>query len=306
MNLSQLYYFRKLAELQHYTRAAKELYITQPALSDAIKTLERELGVPLFRREGRNVRLTRYGREFSVYVNNALMELDKGIAVMKEYTGSLTGTIKIGGMYTINGDYLPMLISAYHKEYGDQITFEVTQDFSIPLIKGMAEERYDVAFAAFWHEDATLTYEPVASYQLVVATTKDSPLAQKKKVSLNDLHGYEVITYRKGTPIGEEVDKAVEPYNLDVRQVYDDEITLCGMLQARKDPRACSLMLYTIGVKPFSDLVFLPIDTDDIPLDFHQVYLIYRTKEFKTRAVESFIEFTLGFVPPEGAVPRLK
>ena len=74
MNLSQLYYFRKLAELQHYTKAAKELYISQPALSDAIKSLERELGVPLFKREGRNVRLTRYGREFADYVGRALRD----------------------------------------------------------------------------------------------------------------------------------------------------------------------------------------------------------------------------------------
>lgn len=43
MNLSQLYYFKKLAELQHYTRAAKELYIAQPTLSDAISSLEKEL-----------------------------------------------------------------------------------------------------------------------------------------------------------------------------------------------------------------------------------------------------------------------
>ena len=45
MNLSQLYYFRKLAELQHYTRAAKELFITQPTLSGSISSLEQELGV---------------------------------------------------------------------------------------------------------------------------------------------------------------------------------------------------------------------------------------------------------------------
>ena len=44
MNLSQLYYFRKLAQLQHYTKAAKELYITQPSLSDSISSLEQELG----------------------------------------------------------------------------------------------------------------------------------------------------------------------------------------------------------------------------------------------------------------------
>ena len=56
MNLPQLYYFRKLAEVQHYTEAAKALYITQPSLSDSIASLEKELGVSLFQKKGRNIK----------------------------------------------------------------------------------------------------------------------------------------------------------------------------------------------------------------------------------------------------------
>lgn len=65
MNLSQLYYFRKLAELEHYGKASEELFITQPSLSNSIGNLEKELGVPLFERVGRNVRLTSYGASTS-------------------------------------------------------------------------------------------------------------------------------------------------------------------------------------------------------------------------------------------------
>ena len=69
MNLQQLYYFRKLAEVQHYTEAAKALYITQPSLSDSIASLESELSVALFQKKGRNVQLTKYGEEFSQSVS---------------------------------------------------------------------------------------------------------------------------------------------------------------------------------------------------------------------------------------------
>ena len=69
MNLSQLRYFRKLAQVQHFTRAAEELFITQPALSNSIKQLEGELGIPLFEQHGRNVRLTKFGKEFNEYVS---------------------------------------------------------------------------------------------------------------------------------------------------------------------------------------------------------------------------------------------
>ena len=63
MNLQQLYYFRKLAEVQHYTEAAKALYITQPSLSDSISSLESELSVALFQKKGRGIELTKYGQE---------------------------------------------------------------------------------------------------------------------------------------------------------------------------------------------------------------------------------------------------
>ena len=83
MNLSQLYYFRKLAELEHYRKASEELFITQPSLSNSIGNLEKELGVPLFERVGRNVRLTSYGAEFNEHVCVALSEIDKAIDLMK-------------------------------------------------------------------------------------------------------------------------------------------------------------------------------------------------------------------------------
>ncbi len=57
MNLAQLRYFQKLADLQHYSQAAKELNIAQPSLSSSISSLEKELGIPLFQKVGRNVRL---------------------------------------------------------------------------------------------------------------------------------------------------------------------------------------------------------------------------------------------------------
>ena len=85
MNLSQLYYFRKLAEVKHYTHAAEELFISQPTLSNSISQLERELGIPLFEREGRKIKLTKYGEEFYQYATEAVNALEKGIALAHEH-----------------------------------------------------------------------------------------------------------------------------------------------------------------------------------------------------------------------------
>ena len=63
MNLAQLHYFRKLAQLEHYTQAAQELFISQPSLSASISSMEEELHIKLFQKKGRNVKLTKDGRE---------------------------------------------------------------------------------------------------------------------------------------------------------------------------------------------------------------------------------------------------
>lgn len=294
MNLSQLYYFRKLAELQHYTKAAKELYISQPALSDAIKSLERELGVPLFKREGRNVRLTRYGREFADYVGRALRELDRGVEVMHEYTGKLSGTLKVGALYTVTGDYLPSLIEAFHEKYSAEVHFEIMQGFSNPLIQGLKDDRYDIVFAAKgFEEEPALCFEPVSVQEVVIAVNEEHPLASKDKIQLEDLVGHNVITYRRGTPVGDEMAELLAEHHIPANYEFDDEITVGGMLSAIKDD-TCALVLNTIGLKPFTKVSVVPIDENEVPYDFHQVYMVYKKAEFKNLALESFIEFVMG------------
>ena len=83
MNLFQLRYFVTLAKMQHYTRAAHELCITQPSLSHAISQLEAELGVALFEKSGRNTTLTSFGEEFLICANRTLATLDSGVSSLQ-------------------------------------------------------------------------------------------------------------------------------------------------------------------------------------------------------------------------------
>ena len=76
MTLKSLEYFKKLAELQHFTKAANELHISQPSLSYAISELEKDLGVLLFDRKDKKIALNHYGEAFLSYVNQALSILN--------------------------------------------------------------------------------------------------------------------------------------------------------------------------------------------------------------------------------------
>ncbi len=299
MNLSHLYYFAKLAEKQHYAQTAKELYITQPSLTHAIKSLEAELGVPLFEREGRTVKLTRFGAEFRDCVNRGLREIERGVDLAREYTGGLTGCINIGAIFTVQGDYLPCLIKSYRDVYGDGVQFNMFQGFSIPLVEGLERDEYDLAFVAKVQNKPNLCYEHVVSHELVVGVSRQNKLAEYDSLTLSDLRDLTVYTYRRGTPIGEEVNDILVDGGLTAVQEYEDEITLGGMVLS--EPEACGLMCFSIGLKPFTDLSIIPLR--DVPKDFHRIYLAYRRDEFRSRAVETFIEFAHDFVPPRGAVP---
>ena len=78
MTLLQLEYFKAMSKILHYSKAAEALHTSQPNLSYAISELEKELGVPLFQRQGRRTVLSPYGLHFSFYVDQALGTLMKG------------------------------------------------------------------------------------------------------------------------------------------------------------------------------------------------------------------------------------
>jgi DNA-binding transcriptional LysR family regulator len=99
MNLYQLRYFKTMAEVQHYRKASQILCVTQPTLSNAISALEDDLGAPLFERQGRNVVLSRIGRVFLTYVDNALDELNAGINKVKELSNDVLVPLNIGSTF---------------------------------------------------------------------------------------------------------------------------------------------------------------------------------------------------------------
>lgn len=294
MNLPQLYYFKKLAEVQHYTRAAKELYITQPTLSNSISQLERELEIPLFERENRNVKLTRYGREFYQYITEALNALDKGIDIAHEHAGSLSGSIEIGTIYTIQGDYLPALMAKYRAEYGSSITTNIYQGLTLPLIEDLEKDRYEVVFAAYVVDKPDLTFVPVFSQQLVAIMSRTHPLAAKPIVTFDDLAAItRLYSYPPETPLGSEVAATLKPHGIaTVAPYYNDEITLASMVESDED--SVGLALNTIGLLPFKDKIVRK-RIEGIPDDYHPICMAYKTSAFKSRALENFIQFAKGF-----------
>lgn len=296
MNLQQLYYFRKLAEVQHYTEAAKALYITQPSLSDSIASLESELSVALFQKKGRNVQLTKYGEEFSQYVNQSLEILEHGIALMKEKSDSMTGTIDIGCIPTLLGDFLPDALDLYH-EHHPQVNFNIFHEKSIPVAEGVSAGTYDIGFCSMVEHMDDLFFVPITYQELIVIVRNDHPLAQYDSIELPALKDYALCTYRDTIPIGKTVRAILKEKGLEAANSYDDEISIAGRINRSSK---AAIVADTPFLKQFDNLK--KIHLTDVPKDTRMIYMVYSKKNFITAAVEVFANFMVAHcldLPPE-------
>ena len=296
MNLQQLYYFRKLAEVQHYTEAAKALYITQPSLSDSIASLEHELSVSLFQKKGRGVQLTKYGQEFYEYVNQALGILEHGIAAVREKSDSVTGTIDIGCIPTLLGDFLPNALDLYHEKC-PQVSFNIFHEKSIPVAEGVSAGTYDIGLCSMVENKDDLVFVPITYQELVVIVRNDHQLAVHDSIELTALKGYMLSTYRDTIPIGKTISKILKEKGMEAVYSYDDEISIAGRINHSSKT---AIVADTPFLKQFDNLK--KIHLTDVPKDTRMLYLVYSKKNFITAAVEAFANFMVAHclnLPPE-------
>jgi LysR family cyn operon transcriptional activator len=113
MELRQLRYFLSVAETEHLTQSAEMLFVTQSTLSHGLRQLEAELGVPLFDRLGRGLRLSQAGAAFRPHASRALQELEAGRMAMAELTGLQAGTLTIGVIPTFLTRFVPDAVALF-------------------------------------------------------------------------------------------------------------------------------------------------------------------------------------------------
>jgi LysR family transcriptional activator of glutamate synthase operon len=147
MELRQIKYFIKVAEMEHVSDAAAALHVAQSAVSRQIANLEEELGVKLFFREGRNIRLTPVGRVFLDRAQLAILEIEKAKQEVYEFLNPETGTIRLGFPNSLAAKTLPTVIAAFRKEH-PQIGFQLRQGTVNELTTAVIQGHIDLAFVS--------------------------------------------------------------------------------------------------------------------------------------------------------------
>lgn len=199
MNLRHLQYFQVLADLEHFTQASAKLHVTQPSLSHAIGELEKELGIRLFEKKGRNVRLTKYGRIFREHVDEALSELTKGVSKMHELASPSHGKIDLAFIYTLGSHFAPSLIRSFSaREECKDITLSFHQGNTQHLIKELKNDKFDIAFCSLVPEEQDeIEFIPITKEELVVIVHPEHPLAQQDEIDLKDTAEYPFIFFNE-------------------------------------------------------------------------------------------------------------
>ena len=182
MELNQIEYFLHVAQTEHMSKAAEELFMSQSSLSIAIKNLEKELGVPLFDKCGRNIKLNNYGREFYNWATKIVYAVNEGVNSINKMKEDEQRTLRLISphIYTMGGlledlyatipDIVINCSSCNYKDIDKQIE------------KGAA----DMGFLISPIETDACNYQVVYEYDWSFLISEKHPLSNKQSISLKD------------------------------------------------------------------------------------------------------------------------
>lgn len=198
MEIRQLRYFIEVAEREHMSEAAIHLHVAQSAVSRQIANLEDELGVELFERVGRNVKLTQIGKIFLEHSISALQAIDYAKKQIDEYLNPDKGTIKIGFPTSLAGHLLPTVISAFKKEYPN-VAFHLRQGSYNYLIDSVKKRELNLAFLGpLPPKDDSINTSILFTENFSVLLPSNHPFAKREKLQLIDLRNDDFILFPEG------------------------------------------------------------------------------------------------------------
>ena len=186
MNFQRLRYFVVVAEELNFSRAAERLRMAQPPLSYQIKRLEEELGVQLFHRTKRSVRLTDAGRLLLVEARGLLVHAEQTASVVHRVGQGEVGRLTVGFVPSAANRVLPPILRAFGERFPsvELLLREVDPD---RLLGGLSDGRVDVGFLYLPFEEDSLDSRPVSRETFVAALPDTHPLSNKPWVSLSAL-----------------------------------------------------------------------------------------------------------------------
>ncbi|SAL15529.1 transcriptional regulator CatR [Caballeronia turbans] len=222
MELRHLRYFVAVAEERNFTRAAQRLHIAQPPLSRQIQQLEETLGVQLFERNSRPLKLTETGKFFYSHAVQLLAQTAE-LESMTRRVGNIERSLSVGFVGSTLYGMLPKIIRRFRDENAT-VELSLHEMSTMDQIRALKDGRIDVGFGRIRHEDANIRRVILREEQMIVALPVGHPLSLAKPVlSLRDLVNETLIIFPKAPrpSYADQVLSAFQDRALAPRKIYE-------------------------------------------------------------------------------------
>lgn len=292
-NFQALKYFEVVARHEHFTKASNELFVSQPTLSKNIDALEKEIGVPLFEKRGRNMYLTPYGKMLRDYVQRGINEIDKGVEKIQSIANEKSGMIRIATLYTEGSFKMPQYIKGFCEKHQD-IRFKYSRKPTYRILDDLLNGEIEIGFCSNYEEKeeyASLHREEILTEELCLIVHKDHPLAKEESVALDELLEEEWIGYSDDTGMATAVKDIIgdeEASNkMKLSYLASEDSTIIGLVQA-----GLGISIIPIGTE---------LHTDDIvkvqlsrPYLYRHIYMVWNSDYTLSPAAKAFRKHILS------------
>lgn len=189
MELRQLRAFVAVASLGHFGQAAERLNVTQPALTQRIQTLERELGVQLLERTPREVRLTSAGEVLLPHARKLVQMDDEALRALKDYRAGVRGNLRIAYLGAGDSSLAGAIIAEYRRRF-PAVELEMAAGSSGPNLQRLVDHSADAAFALVLSDRPSgIAARTIRREEVIVALSGDHPLAGLDPIPVKSLRG---------------------------------------------------------------------------------------------------------------------
>lgn len=284
MEIRQLEYFLTVSKVNSFTRAAERLYVSQPAITNSIKSLEDELGIQLFDRTQKQITLTTEGQIFYRHVasvmqgiNNTLSEID---ALKNLNSGSLTiGITPLAGIHSIIH-----LLHNFHQQYPSiQIKFKETHSEELEQL--VLNDSLDLVFIVTNASNSSLTYLSLPQEELFVCCHNHHALHRMNTVTLEQLTDESLILLASDCYFRQQLIKQFETINTMPKISFESNhiATIKHLVSANMGITILPESLCNTD----TTITIIPLD----PPLYIEPTVAFKTNRYPSRAAEAFIDY---------------
>ncbi|MDT8715133.1 LysR family transcriptional regulator [Clostridium sp. 19966] len=228
MELQQLLYFETVAKLEHMTKAAEKLHITQPALSRAISRLEGDMGTKLFDRIGRQIKLNEYGLILLEHLKRSFKELEEAERKIKDLSQKEKSTVSIS---TSSTSLMPYILAEFKKSNPDVIV-KLTQNSIEEVYDNLIDGKFDFCLTSTFFSDENILLEPILEEEILVLVPNTSKYLNKAFFSLEELKSENLIVMNSEYESRKMIDEFLNYHDMlsNIAFEVNDTLTLGEMI----------------------------------------------------------------------------